>query len=199
MEPAASPRQALSNGAKLRIVATALALTMLIFVAFWSTGPRHADSLIGGPFALQSTDGGVVTDADMKGKPYLVFFGYTHCPDICPTTLAALTDVLKKLGDKPIRLLFITIDPERDTPAVLKDYLASFDPRITGLTGAPAAVDAAEKSFRVYAKKVPLANGDYTMDHSAIVYLMDADGSFIAAIDATRKADDVAKELSGYL
>lgn len=199
LPPASAPRQALTNGAKIRVAATALALVALIFAAFWTARPRHAASLVGGAFALQATSGGVLTDADMKGKPFLVFFGYTHCPDICPTTLAQISAVLQKLGDKPIAALFITFDPERDTLASLKDYLGSFDPRIVGLTGDARAVEQAVKAYRVYAKKVPLADGDYTMDHTSLVYFMDADGGFIEALDLERKAEDVAKEIAGYL
>ena len=118
----------------------------------------------------------------MKGHPFLVFFGFTHCPDICPTTLFDISQMMQALGPDADRTgaLFITVDPERDTPAVLKDYLSNFDPHLRGLTGDQAAVNAAIKAYRVYAKKVPLENGDYTMDHTAIVYLMDKDGRFVA-------------------
>ena len=111
----------------------------------------------------------------MKGRPYLVFFGYTHCPDVCPTSLFEISEVFKALGKDADRAgaLFVTVDPERDTPAVLKEYLSNFDPHLRGLTGDPAAVAAALKAYRVYAKKVPLTDGDYTMDHTAVVYLMD--------------------------
>ena len=100
----------------------------------------------------------------MKGRPFLVFFSYTHCPDICPTTLFEISEVMKALGKDAdrTRALFITIDPERDTPAALKDYLSNFDPHLRGLTGDRAAVDAALKAYRVYAKKIPLKDGDYT-------------------------------------
>ena len=137
---------------------------------------------VGGPFQLEDQNGKPVTDADMKGRPFLVFFGYTHCPDICPTTLFELSQIMQKLGKDADRTgaLFITVDPERDTPAALKDYLSNFDPHLRGLTGDPAAVNAAIKAYRVYAKKVPLKDGDYTMDHTAIVYLMDKDGRFVA-------------------
>ncbi len=105
----------------------------------------------------------------MKGKPFLVFFGFTHCPDICPTTLFDMSQLMKALGPDADRTgaLFITVDPERDTPKVMKDYLSNFDPHVRGLTGDPAAINAAIKAYRVYAKKVPLENGDYTMDHTA--------------------------------
>ena len=158
-----------------------------------------AGSLIGGPFALQSTQGGVLTENDMKGQPFLVFFGYTNCPDICPTTLAEISNVLARLPGKPLRALFITIDPERDDVATLKEYLSSFDARILGLTGSLDAIEQAKKSYRVYAKKAPSADGGYTMDHFSMVYLMDAKGAFVEAFDLDRKAEEAARELAAYL
>jgi protein SCO1 len=170
--------------------------------AYMTTGLRAGavgGSLVGGPFNLQGADGRPVTDGDLKGEPFLVFFGYTHCPDVCPATLAEISDVLAKMPGKPVKALFITVDPERDTAAVMKDYLSNFDSRIVGLTGDRAAIDAVEKGYRVYARKAPEANGDYTMDHSAIVYLMDANGRFVEAFNLDRKPEESAKELASYL
>jgi len=157
--------------------------------------------MIGGPFRLEDQSGTPVTEQAMKGRPYLVFFGYTHCPDVCPATLFEISEVMKALGGDADRAgaLFITVDPERDTPAVLKDYLSNFDPHLRGLTGDPAAVAAALKAYRVYAKKVPLEGGDYTMDHTAAVYLMDKNGRFIAPFNMQRSADAEAAELRRYL
>jgi protein SCO1/2 len=137
----------------------------------------------------------------MKGRPFLVFFGYTHCPDICPTTLFDLSEVLRALGKDADKTsaLFITIDPERDTPAVMKDYLSSFDPHLVGVTGDPKAIDAAEKAYRVYAKKVPGENGEYSMDHTALVYLMDKQGRFVAPFKLDRKPEQAAADLRRYL
>jgi protein SCO1 len=156
---------------------------------------------VGGPFHLEDQNGKPVSDQDMKGRPFLVFFGFTHCPDICPTTLFDMSQVLRTLGPDADRTgaLFITVDPERDTPAVLKDYLSNFDPHLRGLTGDPAAVEAALKAYRVYAKKVPLDGDNYTMDHTAIVYLMDKDGHFVAPFNMQRTADAEAAELRRYL
>ncbi len=156
---------------------------------------------IGGPFHLVDQDGKPFSDQAMKGRPFLVFFGFTHCPDVCPTTLFEMSQVLGKLGPDADRIgaLFITVDPERDTPAVLKDYLSNFDPHLRGLTGDRPAIDAAIKAYRVYAKKVPLEGGDYTMDHTAVVYLMDKDGHFIAPFNTKRTADAEAAELRRYL
>jgi protein SCO1 len=130
-----------------------------------------------------------------------VFFGFTHCPDICPTTLFDISQVLRKLGPDVDRTgaVFITVDPQRDTPTVMKDYLSNFDPHLVGLTGSQAQIDAAIKAYRVYAKKVPLDNGDYTMDHTAVVYLMDKDGHFVAPFNLKRTPQAAADDLRRYL
>src|SRR6202047_4285451 len=158
-------------------------------------------SAIGGPFTLIDQNGQPITDKDMKGRPFLVFFGFTHCPDICPTTLFDVSQVLQKLGPDADRAgaLFITVDPERDTAAVLKDYLSNFDPHLRGLTGDRASINAAIKAYRVYAKKVPLDGGDYTMDHTALVYLMDKNGQFVAPFDLKRPVDTAGADLRRYL
>ena len=164
-------------------------------------GGTPAASAIGGPFRLIDQEGKPVTDADMKGRPFLVFFGYTHCPDVCPTTLFDVSEVLRALGKDADRTgaLFITVDPERDTPAVMKDYLSSFDQHLRGATGDRQAVDAAEKAYRVYAKKVPTTGDDYTMDHTALVYLMDKQGRFVAPFSLKRRPEEAAAELRRYL
>jgi protein SCO1 len=183
-------------------IAAAISVVAILAIALYPVLRGKAGgtaSLVGGPFTLQGPDGRVVTDADMKGQPFLVYFGYTNCPDICPTTLAQMSDVLGKLPGKPIRGLFITIDPERDTAQSLKDYLASFDPRIIGLSGDVEAIGKVEKAYRVYARKGPPENGGYGMDHSSIVYLMDSQGKFVEAFNLERKPEESAKELEGYL
>jgi protein SCO1 len=160
-----------------------------------------AVAAVGGPFRLEDQNGQPFSDQDMKGRPFLVFFGYTHCPDVCPTTLFDLSEVMKSLGRDADRTgaLFITVDPERDTPAILKDYLSNFDPHLRGLTGDPAAVQAAIKAYRVYAKKIPLKDGDYSMDHTAVVYLMDRDGHFIAPFNLKQTPQAAADQLRRYL
>ena len=161
----------------------------------------QAVAAIGGPLNLEDQNGKSFTDAQMKGHPFLVFFGFTHCPDICPTTLFDMSQMMKALGPDADRVgvLFITVDPDRDTPKVLKDYLSNFDPRLRGLTGDQAQIDAAIKEYRVYAKKVPLENGDYTMDHTAIVYLMDKDGRFVAPFNMSRTPEAEAADLRRYM
>ncbi len=176
-----------------------LAIAAIALYPLWRHGSGERASLIGGPFTLQGPDGRVVTDADLKGAPFLVYFGYTNCPDVCPTTLAQISDVLAKLPGKPIRALFITIDPERDSAQSLKDYVASFDPRIIGLSGDAEAIAKVERAYRVYARKGPPENGGYGMDHSSIVYLMDAQGRFVEAFSLERKPEESAKELERYL
>lgn len=138
----------------------------------------------GGPFRLTDQTGATLSDADLKGRPFAVFFGFTHCPEVCPTTLWEMSQALQALGPDAdrLRVLFITVDPERDRPETLRDYLQSFDRRITGLTGTPDEIAAVAKSYRVYWRKVPTDDGDYTMDHSAMVYLMDAEGRFVDMI-----------------
>jgi len=161
-------------------------------------GPALAG--VGGPFHLEDQNGRPFSDQDMRGRPFLVFFGFTHCPDICPTTLFEISEVMRKLGKDADRTgaLFITVDPERDTPVALKDYLSSFDPHLRGLTGDPAAVSAALKAYRVYAKKVPLEGGDYTMDHTAVVYLMDKDGRFVTPFNLQQTPEAAAEQLRRY-
>jgi protein SCO1/2 len=156
---------------------------------------------IGGPFQLVDHDGKPVTEQDFKGRPFLVFFGFTHCPDLCPTALFEMSEVLRALGPdaERTRALFITVDPERDSPEVLKDYLSSFEPQIRGLTGSADAIAAAQKAYRAHARKVPLEGGAYTMDHSVVVYLMDKEGRFVAPFNLKRRPGDAAAELKRYL
>ena len=164
-----------------------------------SSGPGA--SAIGGPFRLIDQDGKTITDQDFKGRPFLVFFGYTHCPDICPTTLFDVAEVLRALGPDSGRAiaLFITVDPERDTPAAIKDYLSSFGPLMRGATGDADAIAAVEKAYRVYAKKVPTGSGYYSVDHTALVYLMDKQGRFVAPFSLKRRPEEAAADLRKYL
>jgi len=183
------------------VVGLAVAFGAVMLIAGRGAGPMVTQaSAVGGPFRLVEGNGNVVTDQDMKGKPFLVFFGFTHCPEVCPTTLFEVSEVFRLLGPDAGKAaaLFITVDPERDTPAVMKDYLASFDPRLRGLTGDPEAIQAVLKGYRVYAKKVPLKDGGYTMDHTALVYLMDKQGKFVAPFNVKRGADAVAADLRKY-
>ena len=175
------------------------ALTIAAFVTLRDSDAPPVAS-IGGPFTLTAANGQTVTDKDFRGEPTLVFFGYTHCPDVCPATLFEISEVLRALGpDKKAAALFITVDPERDTPAIMKDYLSSFDPRIVGLTGSREAVDPVLREFRVYSRKVPGEGGEYTMDHTALIYLMDRQGRFVRPFRLDRTPAEAAAELSRYL
>ncbi len=138
--------------------------------------------LIGGPFSLVDTSGRRVTDRDFRGKLMLVFFGYTHCPDVCPTELQTMSEVMDKLGPAADKVapVFISVDPKRDTPEVLADYMKNFSTRITGLTGNQNDIASAAKAYRVYYRKAgESGEGDYTVDHSAFVYLMDGEGRYL--------------------
>ncbi len=179
-----------------------LFLAVFLYATGQFGGPGGTASAIGGPFKLTDQNGQPITDADLKGKPFLVFFGYTHCPDVCPTTLFEVSEVMRSLGKDADRTkaLFISVDPDRDTPAVLKDYLSSFDQHLIGATGDQMSLDKVEKEYRVYAKKVPTGkDGDYSMDHSAIVYLMDKSGRFVAPFKLDRKPEAAAAELRKYM
>ncbi|MBV8797038.1 MAG: SCO family protein [Hyphomicrobiales bacterium] len=186
----------------IRVVVAALVVVVLGFAAFILMTPREGPraALIGGPFTLQDGDGKTISDQTLRGRPFLVYFGYTHCPDVCPTELAKISDILGKMGDKPVPALFITVDPERDTPKLMQDYVSSFNPAIVGLSGSPKAVQATEKTFRVFARKgEKQPDGDYSMDHSSVVYLMDKNGAFVEAFNVERPPEDAAKELEKYL
>lgn len=196
---------------RFRLIAVALAgclvlaAGLLLFVGL-RDNPRGIagtvlSSTIGGPFRLTDQNGRPFTDSDLKGKWHLVFFGYTHCPDVCPTTLNNLALALDRLGTERDRvgIVMITVDPERDTQETLKSYIASFDAPVTALTGTPEQVAGAEKAYRVYSAKRPTQGGDYDMDHSAIIYVMDPQGRFTATFTPDTGADAVAERLHKLL
>jgi len=175
----------------------------LVLMLWVMGGLRHvtAPAAIGGPFQLTDQTGQTVTDKSMQGRPSLIFFGFTHCPDVCPTTLFEISEVLKAMGKDADRVnaYYISVDPERDTQTAMKEYLSSFDPRLKGLTGNTEEIAKVLSEYRVYAKKVPLKDGDYTMDHTALIYLMDRDGKFVSPFNINRKPDDAASDLKHYL
>jgi protein SCO1/2 len=173
-------------------------------LVLWALGGLRtvaAPAAIGGPFQLADQTGQTVTEKNLLGKPTLIFFGFTHCPDVCPTSLFEISEVLRAMGKDADRVnaYFVSVDPERDTAAAMKDYLSSFDPHLKGLTGDPAAVAKIISDYRVYAKKVPLKDGDYTMDHTALVYLMDRDGRFVAPFNLKQSPEQAAADLEHYL
>jgi protein SCO1/2 len=176
----------------------ALAIVVAVLAVQWQSGSRPiAASAIGGPFKLVDQTGATVTEAALKGHPTALFFGYTFCPDVCPTTLYDLTVLMKDLGPEAdkLKIYFVTVDPERDTPEKMAAYLQAFDPRISGLTGSRPAIDEIIKDYRVYARKVPLDDGSYTMDHTASVYLLDQDGVFTGTIDYQEKTETALAKL----
>ncbi len=166
----------------------------------WFSGGSAPGLTVGGPFALTNGDGKPVADTDFRGKYMLVYFGYTYCPDVCPTTLNAVADALDKLGPKADRIapLFITVDPKRDSPAVVKQFAAAFGTRIQGLTGNAAQIATVAKEYRVYYAEHRTGPGpdDYSMDHSSVLYLMGPDGRFIAPIRADMDPDQLAAALA---
>jgi protein SCO1 len=147
----------------------------------------------GGPFTLTGADGQPFSSASLNGKPYAIFFGFTHCPDVCPTTLARMVKLRKQLnaGERAFEILFVTVDPERDTPAEVGKYAALFNSPITGLTGSPAAVEQVKKQFGIYSKKVPDRQGGYSVDHTSTVLLFDKSGGFSGTI-SPEEADSMA-------
>ncbi|MCK1393864.1 SCO family protein [Bradyrhizobium sp. 1] len=196
----------MSSAARPLVIATAFAASLVLglLIVFWAMGGVSKvaqPAAIGGPFQLTDQHGAAVTDKNLKGKPTLIFFGYTHCPDVCPTSLFEISEVLRAMGkdaDK-VNAVFISVDPERDTTATMKDYLASFDPHLEGLSGDPAETAKVITSYRVYAKKVPTKDGDYTMDHTALIYLMDRDGRFVSPFNLKRTPEEAAADLKRYL
>jgi protein SCO1/2 len=191
-------------------------LVLLLVVAaalggfLWLEGnrvPRLGETLVsgqiavGGPYALTDQDGKPRASTDFNGKYQLIYFGYTFCPDVCPTTLALIAATLDRLGPDQSRIVpvFITIDPARDTPQVLKKYVAAFGPSFVGLTGTPDQIAKVEKAYRVYAKKGPVQNGTYAMDHSSVMYLMGPDGKLVSFFDEATTPEDLAQKIKSKL
>lgn len=145
---------------------------------------RSSAQAFGAPFVLVDQKGAEITEAAFRGQPSAVFFGFTHCPEVCPTTLFELDGLLKQMGDegKNLRAYFVSVDPERDTPEVMNSYVSNVSDRITGITGSPDKIAAMAKAFGIYSKKVPTEGGDYTMDHTASVLLLDSKGDFFGTI-----------------
>lgn len=148
---------------------------------------------IGGPFTLTGSDGKPFSSATLNGRPAAIFFGFTHCPDVCPTTLARLVKLRRQLGkgDDALSIVFISVDPERDGPAEVGSYAELFDAPVVGLTGSPADIEKVKKQFGVYSAKAPLPGGGYSVDHTATVFLLDRNGAFVATL-SPQEGDTVA-------
>lgn len=193
---------------RLRIILWSLvAVIALVAGALWIVGDRlvapqggvrtSGVANIGGPFTLTTHDGKKLSSTDLAGRPFAVFFGFTHCPDVCPTTLFEMSENLKALGpdgDK-LTVLFISVDPERDTRELMATYLESFDPRIVGLTGTQEEIDAVVKAYRATYQRVPTEGDGYTVNHTASVYLMDRQGHFAGTLDYHEQQDTQMRKL----
>lgn len=163
----------------------------------------RSPAALGGPFTLVDPAGRTVTDASFRGKVMLVYFGYTHCPDVCPTDLAAIGEAVRQLGPaaRDLAPIFITLDPERDTPEVMGEFVQLIDAGVVGLTGSPAAIDAAAKAYRVYYTRVvqPGFPDGYGVDHSAYIYLMGRDGKFLTVFRHGTDPDALVAGIKPYL
>ena len=207
---APSPARPLYRGVLLGLAVVALlAGGLLAGRHYWGTGggsapvaSEEATASIGGPFTLIDQHGRTVTDRDFRGRWLLVYFGFTYCPDVCPTSLARNGDAVTLLGDKGKQVVpvLITVDPERDTPEKLKDYVVSFHPRAVGLTGTPEQIAAVAREYRVYyATARRDADKDYLVDHSSITYLIGPDGRFVKVFRHEANAEEMADYLNKRL
>ena len=194
----------------IRIVRYALWATVLVLLValgavyyLRETGdaPLTASAIRGGPFSLVDQHGNTVTEASLKGHPSAMFFGYTFCPDICPTTLYEMTEVMNELGPDADRLnvYFVSVDPERDTQEVMAEYMSAFDERFTGLTGSRAEIDRIIEGYRVYARKVEREDGPYLIDHTAAVYLLDREGALTGTLDYREPTETAVNKLKRLL
>ncbi len=200
MQTARPPRQRPPQTFVFAVVGLLVAVMLLGAGGFlWLTGATGGPS-IGGPFTLVNDNGKTVTNKEFRGKYMLVYFGYTYCPDVCPTTLNSIAQAMDRLGAKAkqVQPIFITVDPHRDTPPVMKQYVSAFSPSLVGLTGTPAQIAAVAKEYRVYYAKHVTGPGpnDYSMDHSSIIYFMGPDGKFIAPIAAGDSGAEMAKDIA---
>ncbi|SIQ20323.1 protein SCO1/2 [Rhizobium sp. RU20A] len=194
----------------LRIIlwtVAALMAGLLGWLTFELTANRQdlTAKAFGVPFTLTDQTGKPITEAAFRGKPTALFFGFTHCPEVCPTTLFELNGLLNKVDPDGTKLqaYFVTIDPERDTPEILGQYVSNVSKRITGISGEPDKVLEMAKGFRVYYRKVPVdekdPNGDYTMDHTASVFLLDKDGDFKGTIAYQENSDTAEQKLKNLI
>lgn len=185
--------------ALIAIAATTATLGIVLLTQTQTAPARQAAATTGGPFALVDQNGKQVTQADYSGRYMLIFFGFTNCPDVCPLTLQRISDALAEAPEVASRIvpILISVDPERDTPEKLKDYVAFFGPSFQGLTGTPEQIGALLKSYGVYAKKVPLPDSalEYTVDHSSFIFLYGPDANFITVFDPSLEPEALAAKL----
>ncbi len=189
----------------MRLRALILVLALGVFYLIFHDNPKptgYGEAQVGGAFTLTDTKGHTTRDSDFRGRPMLVYMGFTHCPDICPTTLTTLSAALKILGSdaNDVATIFITVDPTHDTPAVMGKYLESFDPHIIGLTGSEEAIKNVTKAYKVYAQKEVSAHADsYTIDHSGYIYLMDKNGKYVTHFAPNVKPETIAQAVRAKL
>jgi len=184
----------------MRFILIGILIAMAVGIGgmtIWSYRSHHNGEPYGGSFTLTDQKGAPITEEALRGHPSVVFFGFTHCPEVCPTTLFELAGWLKTMGDsgKNLNAYFVTVDPERDTPQIMNSYVSNFSDRITGITGDPDKVHAMAKAFGIYWKKVDTGDGDYTMDHTASVLLLNAKGEFAGTIAYGESADTAIAKL----
>ena len=194
--------EAVRRGLYVFIAALAVIVGGVLYEQFWLGGAENAAPAVGGPFSLIDQNGVPKSDKDFRGKVMLVYFGYTYCPDACPTTLQALSGMLDLLGNQASKVqpLFISVDPARDTPDQLRAYAANFHAGITYLTGPQDELKKAEGEYHIYVAKVPQAGtDDYLIDHSSIIYVMGTDGRFLAEMPAGLPPKVMASTLQPYL
>jgi protein SCO1/2 len=181
-------------------VAAAAVLAAVLLIASRQTEPARqaaAQVSVGGPFTLTDASGQQFSSSKLRDKPYAIFFGFTHCPEVCPTTLSRLVKLRNELGrgDQAFNIVFVTVDPERDGPKEVGSYAKAFNSPIFGLTGSPAQIDAVKKQFGIFSQKVATGNGDYTVDHTATVLLFGKEGQLAGTISAEEQDPVVLEKL----
>ena len=194
--------EAVRRGLYIFIAALAVILGGVLYEQFWLGGAENASPAVGGPFTLTDQSGATRSDSDFRGKVMLIYFGYTYCPDACPTTLQAISQTLDMLGNQASKVqpIFISVDPARDTPEQLKSYAANFHPGIVYLTGAPDTLKQVESEYRIYVAKVPQSGSDdYLIDHSSVIYVMGTNGRYLASMPAGLPPKVMAATLQRYL
>ena len=213
MSPAEKPRRNLTGPVVPAVAAAALAAVLALVVVGQKSGPRQVSTdcvlagsaTMGGPISLIDVDGAAVTQADFKDQPSLVYFGYTHCPDVCPTTLYTVAQALREPGGYDVQPIMITVDPARDTPAVMRQYVHSggFPAGLIGLTGSQAQVDAAANAFKVFHQNHPIEGAPadaYNVDHSSLLYVMDKQWRTRAVINSVHTSPaDIAQCIAAGL
>jgi cytochrome oxidase Cu insertion factor (SCO1/SenC/PrrC family) len=201
----AERRRTAIHKANVAMATATLCMVLLAACYLWLTGgPRHvAMTAIGGPFTLTQSNGRVVTQQNFHGKYMLIYFGYTSCPDVCPTTLSAIADAMDLLGDRADRLqpLFITVDPKRDSPTIMRNYVMKFSPDIVGLSGTPTQIHGIEREYHITSivRPDPQHRDDYAVDHTAVLFLMGPDGHYLQVLSALASGHELANKLAPYL